>query len=452
MPTLPRKVNLSASSDEILNKIWNNASANYQRNVTARARDSLDTLHLIGQQITSNTEFANEFLNILNRIAMTLISSKLYTNPWSMFKRGVIEYGETVEEIFVNLAKPHTYNMEYGVSHQWDIETPDVRAALHMLNYREFYKTTVTHEQLRLAFLSWEGVRELITGIIQSLYTAAAYDEYIVMKYMIVRNVLNGYFYPVSVKPTTSDNLEDIVGTMKGVSSDLEFMSSLYNPAGVTTFTNKSSQILIYDTHFDAKVSVEVLAVAFNEDRATFMGHVVLVDGFDKQDTQRLNKLFEGNPNYRPITEAELEVLKTISAVLVDKDYFMIFDNLLKMTEKYNGESLYWNYWLHVWKTFSSSPFANAIVFLNQNGTVTGVTISNGSTAYLAVGATLQLSATVATTGIISKDVVWTTADETKATISETGLVTGVAAGSVVITATSKADSTKSASITITVA
>lgn len=452
MPTLPKKVNLSATSDEILNKIWNNASANYQAGVSARAGGDLDTLHLIGQQITGNTEFANEFLNILNRIAMTLITSKLYTNPWSMFKRGVMEYGETVEEIFVNLAQPHTYNMEYGVNHQWDIEKPDVRAALHMLNYREFYKTTVTHEQLRLAFLSWEGVRELITGIIQSLYTAAAYDEYIVMKYMITRNVLNGYFYPVTVKPTTSDNLEDIVGTMKGVSSDLEFMSSLYNPAGVTTFTNKASQILIYDTHFDAKVSVEVLAVAFNEDRATFMGHVVLVDGFDKQDTARLNTLFKDNPNYTPITEAELEVLKTISAVLVDKDYFMIFDNLLKMTEKYNGESLYWNYWLHVWKTFSSSPFANAIVFLNQNGSVTSVTIVNGSTANLAVGATLQLSATVTTTGIISKDVIWSTVDETKATVSDTGLVTGVAAGSVVITATSKADSTKSAQITITVA
>lgn len=451
MPTLPKKVNLSATSDEILNKIWNNASANYQAGVSARAGGNLDTLHLIGQQITGNTEFANEFLNILNRIAMTLITSKLYTNPWSMFKRGVMEYGETVEEIFVNLAQPHTYNMEYGVSHQWDIEKPDVRAALHMLNYREFYKTTVTHEQLKLAFLSWEGVRELITGIIQSLYTAAAYDEYIVMKYMITRNVLDGYFYPVAVKPTTSDNLEDIVGTMKGVSSDLEFMSSLYNPAGVTTFTNKSSQILIYDTHFDAKVSVEVLAVAFNEDRATFMGHVVLVDGFNKQDTARLNTLFKDNPNYTPITAAELEVLKTISAVLVDKDYFMIFDNLLKMTEKYNGESLYWNYWLHVWKTFSSSPFANAIVFLNQNGSVTSVTIVNGSTANLAVGATLQLSATVTTTGIISKDVIWSTADETKATVSDTGLVTGVAAGSVVITATSKADSTKSAQITITV-
>ena len=47
--------------------------------------------------------------------------------------------------------------------------------------------------------------------------------------------------------------------------------------------------------------------------------------------------------------------------------------------------------------------------------------------------------------------VTWTSSDETKATVSEAGVVTGVAAGQATITATSKTDPTKSASVTITV-
>ena len=65
------------------------------------------------------------------------------------------------------------------------------------------------------------------------------------------------------------------------------------------------------------------------------------------------------------------------------------------------------------------------------------------------VGSTLQLAATVL--GTENTAVTWSTRDEAVATVSETGLVTGVKAGTTTITATSQADSTKSDSIEITV-
>ncbi len=42
----------------------------------------------------------------------------------------------------------------------------------------------------------------------------------------------------------------------------------------------------------------------------------------------------------------------------------MVFDNYEQFTENYNGQGLYWQYYYHTWKTFSASPFANAIAFV----------------------------------------------------------------------------------------
>lgn len=80
---------------------------------------------------------------------------------------------------------------------------------------------------------------------------------------------------------------------------------------------------------------------------------------------------------------------------------------------------------------------------------VTGVTVSP-TTASIAVGATRQLSATVAPADAANKAVTWASSDPSKATASSSGLVTGVAAGNAAITATT-ADGGKTATCTVTV-
>ncbi|WP_336709787.1 MULTISPECIES: phage tail tube protein [unclassified Cedecea] len=80
---------------------------------------------------------------------------------------------------------------------------------------------------------------------------------------------------------------------------------------------------------------------------------------------------------------------------------------------------------------------------------VTGVTVSP-KTASIAVGATRQLASTIAPADATNKAVTWSSSDATKATVSNTGLVTGVAAGNVTITATT-ADGAKTDTAAITV-
>lgn len=452
MPTKPHIVTLTNSSVDILNVIRNNASQNYKDYVPVATADA-DSIREIGAVIMDYPNLQNEFLSALvNRIGRVLITSKMYDNPWAMFKKGMLEFGETIEEIFVNIAKPYQFDPQVAESTVFKREIPDVRSAFHIMNYQKYYKATIQNDQLRQAFLSWQGITDLIAKIVDAMYTGANYDEFQTMKYMLAKRILNGQLYPVTIPTVQTDNMKSIVSTIKSVSNKFEFMSSKYNLTGVQTHTKKAEQYLLVNSKFDAEMDVEVLASAFNMDKAEFAGHRVLVDSFGDLDIERLNLLFADDPTYTKIGEADLQALDSIPAIIVDKDYFMIFDNFYNFTEQYNGEGLYWNYWYHVWKTFSISPFANNALFIPGTPTVTRVTVSP-ATANVSAGQKVQLSAVVQTTDFAPQAVTWSVTSGENVTVNQSGVVTigADASGKIVITATSVYDSEKSGSATLTI-
>lgn len=438
MPTIPQSVTLTNSSVEILNVIRNNATQNY-KDYVPKATPDAGSIREIGAIIMDYPSLQNEFLSALvNRIGMVLVTSKSYDNPWSMFKRGMLEFGETIEEIFVNIAKPFQYDPAVAESKVFAREMPDVKAAFHIMNYQKFYKHTIQQEQLRHAFLSWSGITDLISKIVEAMYTGANYDEFQTMKYMLAKHIINGQMNTVSIPEISATNMKPIVSTIKGVSNEFEFLSADNNLAGVMTKTAKSDQYLIINTKFDAIMDVEVLASAFNMNKAEFSGRRVLVDSFGKLDNARLDMLFANDPTYTRIDEEMLAELDKIPCVLVDKDWFMIFDNFNKFTEQYNGEGLYWNYWYHVWKTFSVSPFANSAVFVAGDVDVDGVTL-NTEAITLGKGQSAQLTATVVTTGFASKAVTWSSNSD-DVIVTNSGYVT-VKADATATTATITASS-----------
>ena len=453
MPVKPKIRTLTTSAADILNVIRNNASVDYRNYVPKADANDVESIRTIGAIIMDYPALQNEFLNALvNRIGRVMLTSKMYSNPIAFFKKGVLEYGESIEEIFVNIAKVQEFNPEIAEQEVFKRVVPDVRAAFHIMNYQKFYKATVTQEQLKQAFLSWDGVTDLIARIVDSMYTGANYDEFLVMKYLLARHILDGRVYPVTVPTVTAENAKAIITTVKGVSNKLTFMNSDYNPAAVRTFTEKADQYMIVNSVFDATMDVNVLASAFNMDKAEFLGHRVLIDGFGDLDVARLGEIFAGDPTYNEPSKDELAALNAIPAVIVDKDWFMVFDMLTQFTEQYNGQGLYWNYFYHVWKTFSVSPFANSVLFVPGTPSVTSVTVSP-TTATVQKGGSVSLSAVVATEYFAPQAVVWTSsADDVK--VSAAGVVTVDAdakSTSATITATSAFDSTKKATCTVTV-
>lgn len=451
MAVKPAIKTLTNSSVDILNVIRENATQNYKEYVPKATPDA-NSIRQIGAVIMDYPALQNEFLNALvNRIGRVLITSKMYANPWAMFKKGMLEFGETVEEIFVNMAKPFQFDPAVAESNLFKREIPDVRAAFHIMNYQKYYKSTVSNDQLRQAFLSWQGITDLIAKIVDAMYTGANYDEFITMKYMLARHILDGHMYPVQIPTVETANMKQIVSKIKGISNKYEFQSNKYNLAGVYTHTLKRDQYMLINSMFDAEMDVEVLASAFNMSKAEFMGQRVLVDSFGSLDKERLEELFADDTTFKMPTDNELKTLDAIPAILVDRDWFMIFDNFYNFTEQYNGEGLYWNYWYHVWKTFSVSPFANNALFVPGAPSVISVKVSP-NTVKSAVGQSVQFNATVETSNFAPKSVDWTTNSD-NAIVDSSGKVTlkTGAKDSITVTAISTFDNTKKEYATITV-
>lgn len=354
---------LNASTIDILNVIRQNASYDYQQNVPEVA--TVNDIPKVGEIIYGTPAFANQFINALvNRIAIVRVQSATFNNPYSILKKGYIEYGETVEDIFVSIAKAVDFNVEKAAKREFQRTIPDVRSAFHVMNWRVMYPVTIQDEDLRQAFLSIEGVQNLIAKIVDAVYTAAEYDEFLLFKYLLIKAISHGKMYPTSIG--AGADLSEAAVQFRGTSNLLPFMSNDYNEAGVKTNTPKARQVIFMDAMFNAQFDVNVLASAFNMDKADFMGRLFLIDNWTDFDNERFDIIRANSDGIEEVTAEELALLANVKAVILDDNWFQVYDNNNKFTEKYVASGLYWNYFYHTWKTVSNSPFANAVVFVTS--------------------------------------------------------------------------------------
>lgn len=367
MPRRIAKSTLQASTLDILNAIRQNASYDYQQSVPAVAKAS--DIPKVGEVICGTPAFANQFINALvNRIALVLAKSATFNNPYASLKKGYLEFGETVEEIFVQIAKVVDYTPEKGAAREFKRTLPDVKSAFHSMNWRVMYPVTIQDEDLRLALLSDYGVQDLVAKIVDSVYKGAEYDEFLLFKYLIIKAVSHGKMFPMSIG--TGTNLKEAGATFRGASNDLTFMQTKYNASGVRTNTPRENQAIFMDSWFNAKYDVDVLAAAFNMDKATYTGALHLIDDWTSFDNERFDVIRENSDGLEEVTSDELAIMKNVKAVLVDTEWFQVYDNNAKFTEQYCASGMYWNYFYHVWKTISSSPFSNAIVFVTDTAEI----------------------------------------------------------------------------------
>lgn len=359
---------LNASTIDIMNVIRQNASYDYQQNVPAVAKES--DIPKVGEVIYGTPAFANQFINALvNRIAIVRVQSANFNNPYSILKKGYLEYGETVEDIFVSIAKAVDFSAEKAPKREFQRSIPDVRSAFHVMNWRVMYPVTIQDEDLRQAFLSIDGVQNLIVKIVDAVYTGAEYDEFLLFKYLLIKAISHGRVHSISIG--TGTVLTESAVQFRGTSNLLPFMSSEFNEAGVKTNTPKERQVIFMDAMFNAQYDVNVLASAFNMDKADFMGRLFLIDNWSEFDNERFDIIRANSDGIEEVTKEELELMKKVKAVIMDENWFQVYDNNNKFTEKYVASGLYWNYFYHTWKTVSNSPFANACVFVTDDATIT---------------------------------------------------------------------------------
>ena len=454
----------------------------YVINQTPELRENLklpvqgESIKGIGKIIMKNPVYKNAFLNTMNLIGLTVITRNHWENPWKKFTdKGELSWGQQIREIIVDIANVYDYNEYVNRPHDFiNTEVPNVLSYLHEINYQKFYKTTTSDEQMAMAF-EREDLFTLIDEIVNSLYEGYEYDTYLVNKYMLARRILDGTVTAIQIEDIANKTDRDVVAEIKAVSNDMTFRSPRFNPAGIRKATAFEDQFAIVSTKFDAKFTTNVLATSYFRSDAEMKANMELTDGFGNFDMPRLAEIFakrddQGNviegeyvDGYVPLTQEEMTALQEIPCAIVGIDFFQDryygMDNNAptRKTEFFNPQTMRTNHWLHSWGSVSSSPFENAICFTVTAQAVSSVTVSP-STATVSKGQSLQLSATVVTTGFANKAVYWSVDADSYTDgvrISDMGeliIPSDATVESVTVTATSIYDNTKTGTATITVA
>lgn len=368
---------LNANAAGIMNVIRNEASPDYRAAVPT-VEQTVESIRSAGKAILAFQPRMNEFVNIANRIAVVAVTSKMYENPWAFMKKGTVEFGETVEEVFVNMVKAEPFDAPNSPANVFKRRLPDVRTMFHAMDLQTKYVVTISYQQLKQAFLSANGVVSLIQDIVRQVYTAARYDEFIMMKYTFAQMFLSGSVNVQNYTPVTdAASSTAFVKSVKKLTGKFGFMSSEYNIAGVPNYSLPEDIYCVMTTDTAANVDIDVLANAFNLDKVTFIGRQVLVDSFsfNNGELDRLDMLLAKDPNYTRLDADDLTALSSIGSIICDRNFPQFYDNLDMYTEQYNADGLSWNEFYHVWRTYSASPFSN-VVYLSTEA-VGQITVSN---------------------------------------------------------------------------
>lgn len=415
---------------EVLNAIRSSLPTQYQTRIPKATRDNLAEY---GNALKDYPVIMNKWVNVLvNKIGLTVIKNKMWNNKLAEFQRGDLPVGSTVEEIFVDVVKAKTYSEEPAGDNLADVfavNKPDVKVRFHIVNSQLVYPISISKVNILQAFNNLPAFEDFLSKVFESVYASANLDEYIQTKQLIQFYMTNdsiNRFYDVEVSAVTNEaTAKALATTIRAYSNKLEFMSAKYNYAGVTTHTPKEDQVLLLNTDTEAYMDVNVLAYAFNmekADPASIVSKVVTLDDFGDDDSSTV-------------------------AILVDRDWFMIYSQLYQMEEQNNALHLYFNRFLHIWKIYSTSEFANAVRFTTS--IIERPLTLTPDEATLDAGDTLQLETNLPATFAITTQGV----DE-GTTVSSSGLLTiadDEDVEEIEVTATSKGDNTNTATGTYTI-
>jgi hypothetical protein len=380
---------------DIVNAITNSSGDSFQQYVPlANASNVAD----IGAGIMITQAVQNEFIvNLIDRIGLVIIKRALLANPLKKFKKGQMQQGRTIEEIFTDITKAKKYDPYDAEDTVFKRQIPNVKVLFHERNRQDFYQQTVSDEQLATAFTSWNAFGDFVSSIINSIYNSAEVDEYEYMKLLIDNYFSKGFFTVVPVSsPDTATAATEFVKKVRATARKMTLPNGSrdFNSLAVRTRTDMDDLHLIIDADLEAELDVDVLAKAFNMDKTNFLGHVTVIDGFASTG---------------------------LEAVLVDQDWFMVYDNLQKLETIRNPRGLYWNYYFHIWQTLSVSRFSNAVAFVS--GTVPAVTqvIVDPTIVSLKAGDTFEFTAYVRSTDGADHPVVWSVVASTSTTTVQAG-------------------------------
>lgn len=296
-----------------------------------------DNLANVASAIMNYAPAKNKFLDSLfNKIGMTLINKVEFTNPFARFKGAMIEYGDTIEDIYVDIVTGYEYDDTN--TDPFGQQEPSVTAIYHTINSELQYKATIKDSILRKAMRTPNGLSDLVTSIVASLRDSADYDDYLMtLKVLSSNDIYGKIVYMGDATGTIKTDAKKLLDSIKTYGSSLKHMSTAYNKLGTHQNTPINRQVLVIDSKYKDAIDIDVLAGLFNLAKADISQTIIDVEGFIDNTG--------------------------LVAVLVDERGFRLNQALADGGLIYNPQGKYTNHFYNNWNIISWALYRNAVAF-----------------------------------------------------------------------------------------
>ena len=407
--------------------------------------DDYTSSQVYGQSLLNlPSDLRNKFIqSLVNRIAYTRFMMDYFENPLRELAGDDLPLGAIGQEIYVNPARGRVYDINDFAGLLVKYES-DIKAEYTEINFDVQYPVTIIRKELEKAFVSWGDFESFLMGISTSLYNGAYIDDYKYTKKLITNAYVNNAVQMETISfagaTPTKDELESLTARLRQAYLDFMVPSTKYNAwkkvggygRSIVSWSKPENIVVFVSNKIASILDVNVLASAFNIDKADLMGRVYYVEDFDILDD-----------NGEVIVDGS-----NIVALICDRRWFKIREKDMFMDEFYNANNRSWQSYLNVIKSFNYSLFANALMLVKALPTLNISTMQfNETSPEVKVGEKIRLSITT-TPFTATQSVTFSSGTTSKATVTKvddrTVEVTGVEAGTSVITA-------KAGSVTATV-
>lgn len=328
------------TGQEVARAMYNISSSSFRN--TIGDPNEVSSLEFMSGLLEYPDTLGVEFMSLATRIGRVIAHRNILRNKLAPFKMANMPLGYTMEEYFVECAKEHEYNQADAENTLFKRELPDIKTAFYVVNRKSFYPATITDDDLRKYFVSWDGVNSLIARIVDSLYNGDNKDDYNYMKSALVTHYENGHMKIVNTSAVTDTNsAKELARKITEYVAYLTEPTNEYNAMAVTKQNEYDDIYVILNGKTNSYLNIDWLAQTFQLEFAQFKTHVLVLP--------TLPSTGQG----------------TIEAIVCDSEIYRVFDQKYSVGVAYNAKGLYWNYFLHHWEAIATSRFANAIAFVS---------------------------------------------------------------------------------------
>ena len=377
---------MTVKNIEITKEVVKNMPKEYSQHIT-----ELDGVSML-KVFDNYPNVANSFITTLtNKVTKTLIYSKIFNNPLKSLKKGKLDYGDSIEELFVQMAqiKGFTAHWDNGNSEEADLIrklVPKVSSLYIQVNVDFKSKTTVMDKQLKKAFLNEGGLSNLVSQIVGSITSATEYKEFEITKNVlnslvaecktishiddngdcVTQNIGVGSNNPVKQTPyivntdgdilKLSQEIRETVGLMK-------FPSNKFNLAKELTWSQPNEMVLVTTPTVIAKLDTQVLASAFNISKADLVTRTILVDELPKGIFKGSSELEDKKPTTLSSETITCDTTKKPIAILISEDLLQIWDTHQGAGTFHNPSGEYTNYFANREGIYATCLYSNFAIF-----------------------------------------------------------------------------------------